>query len=174
MSTNLAIAAAASRQHQLAPRTRQTLRVIGAVMLMLMCLCAWFVLHALGEPATRTPLLSSLLTVGVGLAAALFGLIGVMNLINADYMRLETSPQGLGVRAVGWSAMTPWENVGRVGVRWGEECLFLNRPAVLRGWAASPAHLFGYDRYIALAPYGDWWSETPLAADLRMYLPDHV
>lgn len=161
--------------HSLVPQYRWRHRIIGLLLMLVCCIQIYLLIQmARAAPYLILSWPFGLLLPLLVVTALILGLIGVMHLVNAERMQLITSSQGLVIDTFGYTLATPWSNISRVGVRWGEERLFLNQPASIRGWAAGWMRLYQLDRFILLAPFGQWWGDSPLAHELGTYIPHIV
>ena len=161
----------AEHTYRLTPHARWTLRRLGT---MLLGLSVFMVSIGVNMLPGRDGLLTWFVAVFFTVFPILFFAIGCMHWYNAKRMHLTFTLDTFRIQACGYTLTCAWSNVSRIGIRRGEEWLFLDQPAEVVGLLRWLPRLYQLDRFIRLNSWGQWWGSNELAQDLRQTIPHIV
>lgn len=130
--------------------------------------CVGFLLFVF-VPIWHWGLMSGGMELTVIVNIAVFLIIASFLLGSPIRMRIVLSEQGITYYSVWDHLQTTWDNVERIGTTGIGEALLLRQPVPAHGWLAT---LLGRKAsLIPLTIFGQTWGDSPLAQDLKRYLP---
>gem|GEM_PF-6631197 len=95
----------------------------------------------------------------------------IYNFYVRNHRHLVLSPKEISIDMIEYRLATTWDNVERIGTMHSNEVLLLRRPVALKGWMAWGYRLFGGDRGMAPAPFGQLRDDSDLVRDRHHYAP---